>query len=100
MRNPSKKFQKPYFKFETVFDISSFLWQNLQRAITKKIKWFFFNLPGNLLSIFWKLSKFVAPNCDGFWDIMFSMCKFAMANNSKKMIFFNFHLVIYFSQGP
>ena len=59
---------KPYLKFETVFDILSFLWQNLQRAITQKNKMFFFFFkfsPGNLLLILYKLSKFEAPSCNG-----------------------------------
>ena len=47
-----------------VFDISSFLGQNLQRTITKKM--IFLLSPGNLLLILYKLSKFEAHSCNGF----------------------------------
>ena len=48
----------------TVIEISSFLCPNLQRAITKKKKDFFFNFsPGNLPIILYKLTKFEAPSC-------------------------------------
>ena len=50
-----------------VFELSSFLCPNLQRAITKKNKIFFFLFsPGNLLIILYKLTKFEAPSCYGF----------------------------------
>ena len=35
-------------------------------------------------------SNFEAPSCNCFWDIMFSMSKFANENNLKKMIFWWF----------
>ena len=50
----------------------------------------------------YKLTKFEAPSCNGFWEIKFSMSKFAKGNNSKKdkMIFFKFsqgnlHIIFY-----
>ena len=45
-----------------------------------------------------KLTKFEAPSCNGFWDIKFSMSKFAKGNNSKKIkwfLFLIFHQIIY-----
>ena len=46
-----------------VFKISSFLCQNLQRAITFKKSTFFFKFsPGNLLIILYQLTKFEAPS--------------------------------------
>ena len=79
-----------------VFEISSFLCQNLQRAITQKNKRYFLFSPSSLLIIVYKLTKFEAPSCNGFLDIKFSMSKFTKGNNSKnKIIFFKFHQVIY-----
>ena len=41
---------------------------------------FVFSLSG-LLIILYQLTKFEAPNCNSFWDIKFSMSKFAKDNN-------------------
>ena len=46
----------------TVFDISSFLCQNLQRAITH----YFLFSPSSLLINLYKLTKFEDPSCNGF----------------------------------
>ena len=44
---------------------------------------FFKFSPGYLLIIPYKLSKFEAPSYDGFWDIKFSMFKYAKGKNKK-----------------
>ena len=49
----------------TVFDESSFLLPNLQRAITKKMLLFLFS-QSSLLIILYKLTKFKAPSCNGY----------------------------------
>ena len=49
--------------------------------------------PGNLLIILYQLFKFEAPSCNNFWDVKFSMSKFAKDNNSKT--FLNFHPVFF-----
>ena len=58
----------------------------MQRAIKKKS-------PGNLIITLYQLSKFEAPSCNGFWDIKFSMTKFAKGDNSTK-------IYIFFSKFP
>ena len=61
------KFQNPILNLKQVFDISSLLLQNLQRAITKRNKMIYFYFsPGNLLLVLYKLSKCEAPSCNGF----------------------------------
>ena len=47
----------------TIFEISCFLCPKLQRAITQKNYMIFLFLPGNLLIIFYRLTKFEAPSC-------------------------------------
>ena len=50
-----------------IFEISCFLFPNIQRALTKK------NLkksPGYLLIIVYQLTKFEAPSCYTFRDIL------------------------------
>ena len=51
--------------------------------LKKKHFWF---SPGNLLIIFYQLTKFEATYCNSFWDLdyNFSMAKFAKGNNSKE----------------
>ena len=49
---------------------------------------FFKFSPSSLLIILYKLTKFEAPSCNDFWDIKFSMSKFAEGNNSTKNDFF------------
>ena len=50
---------------------------------------FFFKFSiSSLLIILYKLTKFEAPSCNGFWDIKFSMSKFAKGNNSKEIKWF------------
>ena len=88
-----------------VFEIPSFLCPNFQRAITKNNNFFFKFSPGYLLIILYLLTKFEAPSCYTFWDILITKlnsqraitCKNAKGNNSKKIKYFflNFHQVIY-----
>ena len=42
---------------------------------------FFLISPSSLLIILYKLTNFEAPSFKGFWDIKFSMSKFAKGNN-------------------
>ena len=42
---------------------------------------FFKFSPSGLLIILYKLTKFEAPSCKGFWEIKFSMSKFAKGHN-------------------
>ena len=51
----------------TVFKRSSFLCQNLQRAITQKLNDIFFIFsPSGIIIILYKLTKFEAPSCNAF----------------------------------
>ena len=81
------KFQNPIFNFKLVFDISSFLWQNLQRAITQKNKMIFLNFHQVIYSLSSISYKFEAPSCNDFWDQVFyvQICK---GHELKKNIFF------------
>ena len=66
----------------TVFEISSCLCHNLQKAKIRNNKMIFFSfIPSSLLVILYKLTKFEAPSCNSFSDIKFSMSKFAKTNN-------------------
>ena len=54
---------------------------------SKELKDFFKFSPRSLLIILYKLTKFEAPSCNDFWDIKFSMSKFAKGNNHFYLIF-------------
>ena len=73
--------------FQDIF-IGSFRCPNLQRALTKKnaktiikkiyIYFIYFH------QVIYSLPSISAPSCNDFWDIKFSMSKFAKGNNWKK----------------
>ena len=60
------------------------------KAITKKNKMIFFNLPSSLLIILYKLTKFEAPSCNGFWDIKFSNLQRAITQKKLEWFFLIF----------
>ena len=76
--------------------ITNFQMSNLQREIIlKKIKYFFIFSPINLLIILYQLTKFEAPSCDSFRDIMIT--NFQMSNLQREIILKKYNIFFRFS---
>ena len=83
--------------------ITNFQSPNLQREIIKKKQLFFIFSPGYLLIILYQLTKFEAPRCNTFRDIMIT--NFQSPNLQREIIkkkpnfIVNFHQAIYSSSS-
>ena len=85
MRTPSRKFQNPsYLKFWNSFWYIKFSKTKFAKGNNSKKKNIIFKFtPGNLLIISYKLSKFEAPSCYNFLNILITKFHYAPLYSTK-----------------